>query len=699
MKISNHDWPNWGKIILSPFIISLLTTTILVVLLSPSVPKYKITVTKIMRNTLDLEIYCDLSGDGISDRITLNNDSAMFFSIVIYENPSGVINQWNFEGELLTRSNDYLIVGDYDKNNKNELYIFSLNHDSIMLHCIHDLNNNKPSFKNVFISKVGFRKGKYEAAILKAEMDDLNDDGFKELIFAVNSGFSLTPRNIFAYDIKNKKIISSPFLGMSMTKLIQKDITGDGKNEILIQGHGSDNISDTTIKYHDRSAWLMVLDRKLDFLFEPKEYKGAYSHIYPFVFESNNSFNQAGFYTKTTLPPYGSKLSMFDPEGKILREKYLPGIPYNAFYTTFSYSNKGNSFIVLSKRDKKELLVVDRQLNIAEEESKITLSHVESLDLDQDGLNELISFDNEEGKLIVLRDNLKHPALIDLTLNTSTLNYSFKENGKNPPELVIWDHLSTTYLTYGKNSLYYLRWLIYLGIYLAFLAFTWIILWVQRYQINQKINTEKKISELQMKIVKNQLDPHFTLNAINSIIHSIRINESENAADHLLHFSNLYRHLLLTADQYYCSLKEELAFTENYLKMEQLRFRDKFIYTISVSNDVNQEIEIPKMCIQTAAENAIKHGISPLKAGGVIKISAFLNNNLLVIKIGDNGIGRSTANTLYQTSTHMGTRLTQQYFELFSRLTNRRATLEIQDLFNESENASGTNVIVKIQLN
>jgi anti-sigma regulatory factor (Ser/Thr protein kinase) len=698
-KILIHDWHKRWVILFNPYVISLVITILILILVFPSVPKYKISVAKIMKNTIDLEVYADMSGDGYSDRISIKDDTADIFSIIVNEAPTGKINQWNFEGKPLTKTNDYLIIGDYDNDNKKELYIFSLNHDSIMLHCINDLNNNMPDLKNVFISKVGFRKGRYEAAILKAEMDDLNDDGFKELIFGVNSGFSLTPRNIFAYDLNNNMVFLSPFLGMSMSGIIQKDITGDGFNEILVQGHGSDNISDTSIKYHDRSAWLMVLTRKLNFLFKPIEYRGAYSHIYPFVFENSDSNNQPGFYIRSTLPPNDSKVCMFDQNGRIYKEKYLRDIPYNGFHSSFSFSNNGKSFIALSKKDKKELLIIDQQFNITEKETEVNIGQVESFDLDNDGSDEIISYDSESGKLMIMRNDLKQPALIELSLKSGYLRYSLKKNREDSPELVIWDHLNTSFLKYGINPIYYSRWLITAGIYLGFLVFTWLLLRIQRYQIENKRITEKKISELQMKIIKNQLDPHFTLNAINSIIHSIRNNESENAAEHLLQFSSLYRHLLLTADQFTCPLKDELTFTENYLKMEQLRLKNKFNYSIAISESVNNEVEIPKMCIQTAVENAVKHGIAPLKTCGEILITVTTNNNHLVIEVQDNGVGRNVSSNLYSLSTHMGNRLTRQYFDLFTKLTKRKISGNVEDLFFESGQAAGTCVKLEIQLN
>ncbi|MFZ4707459.1 MAG: sensor histidine kinase [Bacteroidales bacterium] len=693
-------WSKWVPFLLNPFVISLLATALLVLLLFPTVPKYKLSVTKTLKFSKGPEVYEDLIGDGTSDRITIKDDTTGCFSVVIYENPSGQMNQWNFEGKLLSNSNDCLIIGDFDKNHKKELYIFSLSHDSIMLSCISNLKNDVPEFKNRFIAKAVFRKGNYEATILKAEMDDLSDDGYKELIFGVNSGFSLTPRNIFAYDLRNKKCIASPYLGLSMDRIIQKDITGDGRNEILIQGHGPDNISDTTIKYHDRSTWLMVLDRKLNFLFKPIEFKGAYSHIWPFVFENKKAQNQAGFYVNTTTEPFKSELCLFSSDGEIIETKNLPGIRANGILDVFTIYDKGKPKVVLSERDKHELLVINPELEVDERITGVELFHTAWFDIDKDNQDEIISINNEQDKLVIMRGNLQHPVIINLPLRGGlTPLFSVKENGNEMPELVVWDHASTFFLDYRKNSLYYLRWAIFVGIFFGILLFTWLIRRIQRYQIERKIQIEKKITELQMKIVKNQLDPHFTLNAVNSIIYAVNNNEADRATEHLYHFSNLYRHLLLTADQYKCSLKDELSFTINYLMMEQLRFRDKFNYTISIPDDVNQGIELPKMCIQSAVENAVKHGISPLTAGGEIKISASSLQNRLLIEVVDNGIGRTIAKKNQQSSTYMGIKLMQQYFELFTKITNRKVTSEIIDLKYESGDPAGTKVCISIQIN
>jgi len=701
-KYFNGIWHKWLSILLSPFVISLLLTLLIIILFFPAFTKYKITINK-RQNSIDrLNTYADLTGDGVSDLIAISgNTSNNYYSLVVIEHPSLQTNQWNFEGKLITYSNDYLIIGDFDNNDKKEIYLFSLNGDSIFLQCIRDIKNNVPDFKNEFIAKVGLGRDKYDPAILKSEMDDLNDDGYKELIFAVNSGFSLTPRNIFAYDLRNKKCISTPYLGLTVDRILQKDITGDGKNEILIQGHGPDNITDTTIKYHDRSTWLMVLDRKLNFLFKPIEFKGAYSHIYPFVFEKHKQLNQSGFYLRTNTAPSHSELNLFTKYGKITRTLNMQEIAPSGIYNLFTIEDNGENLLVLSENNRNERLLVNEQFEVQARKKIIALEFPPVwFDLDSDGQNEMISIDLVQGKLVIARSNLKHPVNIDINLGGGAEPvFSLKKNGKELPELVVWDQASLTFLSYQFNPLFYLKWLIYIGIFLSILLFTVVIRRIQRFQIEQKIHVEKKITELQMKIVKNQLDPHFTLNAVNSIIYAVGNNEPERATEHLYHFSNLYRHLLLTADQYKCSLKDELSFTENYLKMEQLRFRDKYKYEIHINEGVDVEVEVPKMCIQTAAENAVKHGIFQLKEGGLITVNALLQQSRLVIEVSDNGIGREASKKLLNLSTQKGVQLTQQYFELYTKISNRKVTSEIVDLTDDCGNAAGTKVAISIQLN
>lgn len=354
----------------------------------------------------------------------------------------------------------------------------------------------------------------------------------------------------------------------------------------------------------------------------------------------------------------------------------------------------------MQQLNKDDVLVLDQQLKMVEKRKFSSPGITAWLDVDNDGQKEFILFNSQQSKLCILRSNLQDMISIDLPFIIKGLpSFSVKLNGKETPELFIWDHSATALFTYHKNQFFYWKWAIYIGIYLGILLFTWLIRRLQLYQIEQKRLIEKKITELQMKIVKNQLDPHFTLNAVNSIIYAVNNNEPQRASEHLFHFSNLYRHLLLTADQFTCSLKDELNFTTDYLKMAQLRHRDKFGYSIEIDPKVNQETEVPKMCIQSAVENAVKHGIAPLANKGEIQIDIRNQQDNLLIEVTDNGVGRETAAENNQTSTGMGTKLTRQYFELFTKITKQKVDFEIMDLKSADEKPLGTKVRIIIQLN
>ena len=77
---------------------------------------------------------------------------------------------------------------------------------------------------------------------------------------------------------------------------------------------------------------------------------------------------------------------------------------------------------------------------------------------------------------------------------------------------------------------------------------------------------------MQLKTIKNQLDPHFTLNTLNTIGILIKKDETEKAALLFDRFSKMTRQILMSGNKIKVSLKEELAFIENYLEIQKFRF-------------------------------------------------------------------------------------------------------------------------------
>ena len=214
----------------------------------------------------------------------------------------------------------------------------------------------------------------------------------------------------------------------------------------------------------------------------------------------------------------------------------------------------------------------------------------------------------------------------------------------------------------------------------------------------EKVITEKKLTELEMQALKAQINPHFVFNCLNSIKGFIFDKDFKQADKYLDKFSDLMRSTIDNSDASIISLQSEMNYLDNYLQLEKLRFEEKFEYRIEVDKDINKEkIFVPAMLLQPYVENAIRHGMRFLEnKKGHINISASTENNYLICKIDDNGIGREKAAAL-KSKMHI------EYQSRGMNISRRRAELykieqEVVDKKDADGNVTGTTIIVKIPL-
>ena len=116
---------------------------------------------------------------------------------------------------------------------------------------------------------------------------------------------------------------------------------------------------------------------------------------------------------------------------------------------------------------------------------------------------------------------------------------------------------------------------------------------------------------LALKSMRSQMNPHFIFNALNSVNSFIAVNDERSANRYLSEFSTLnafgFRKFLT---KILFPLAKEVELLELYVKLEHNRFKEKFDYTISVSEEINlNEYAIPPMLLQPYIENAIWHGL------------------------------------------------------------------------------------------
>ena len=216
-----------------------------------------------------------------------------------------------------------------------------------------------------------------------------------------------------------------------------------------------------------------------------------------------------------------------------------------------------------------------------------------------------------------------------------------------------------------------------------------------------KLEFERRLSKVEMGALRSQMNPHFIFNCLNSIDYYILKNETEKASDYLNRFSRLIRLILQNSRNNQVNLKDELEALKLYIEMETLRFQGQFVYTIQVKNGlVPIDHEIPPMLLQPYVENAIWHGLLHSDKPGRLDIILALEGYNLICVIQDNGVGRNFVQQMNASSKlktrSMGTKITEDRLELFSKLYHNEAFVEIIDLKDREGRAKGTRVELSI---
>ena len=106
------------------------------------------------------------------------------------------------------------------------------------------------------------------------------------------------------------------------------------------------------------------------------------------------------------------------------------------------------------------------------------------------------------------------------------------------------------------------------------------------------------------------MNPHFIFNCLNSIKGFIFDKDFKQADKYLDKFSDLMRSTIDNSDAAIISLQSEVSYLDNYLQLEKLRFEEKFTYSITVADGIDQQkVFVPAMLLQPYVENAIRHGM------------------------------------------------------------------------------------------
>jgi signal transduction histidine kinase len=173
-----------------------------------------------------------------------------------------------------------------------------------------------------------------------------------------------------------------------------------------------------------------------------------------------------------------------------------------------------------------------------------------------------------------------------------------------------------------------LNWSILLFIWEAF-YFVYHFVESSRKEEIKNLRWEAVKNEMELNKLKSQLNPHFLFNALNTIRALIDENP-ETAKKAVTNLAHILRSSLQFGKLQLIPLEQELKIVNDYLHIEKLRFEDKLDFTVKINTDV-KGVKIPPMMLQTLVENAIKHGTSKRKEGGLISIQITANDEHSVL--------------------------------------------------------------------
>jgi len=691
------------NIIASPFFLAIPVSILIIIFLPNPSSKYKIElVSKEVANKPNSRMkFYDLNGDGRDERIiAFHNLVKGEAAIKVMTNDGVNYDAWNFHG-YFQKSSDDIFCGNLNNDEFKELYVFYHKDDSVFLGVIQPFPNKETLIQKKFITTVLKRNGKIDFGINLFREADLNGDGSKELVFIVNAGYSRQPRAVFAYDMLNDTITTSPSFGIFMSRLTITDLDNDSIPEIYCGSSTPANIPDSMdIDYDDYHSWFVGYDNKLKLLFKPIKNDDYPSDVNICEFVSDNGKN----YIAAAFVDKGKKaltIKFFYSGDKVFSSKEFVDINYSRSgfkIIMHSIVLYGKNYVLMGIRDNKFVLI-NEKLEIVSRGALPFVTHLKAVaDIDKDGKDEFI-FLSHENIMVIYGGNLGNPTIIEtgiLPFSMNTKEVGLKHNGSNQGEVFIRTDNFLYLYSYTPNRLYYLKYPIWILLY-AFVVFVlWLTQRMQKIQMKRKQRIEETINSLQMKTIKSQMDPHFMFNVLNGLANNVAMGNSKQAYDQILRFSQLLRSLMKRTDKIDIGLTEELEFVNSYLELEKFRFKDDFEFEIVVEESIDKTIRLPRMLIQLLVENSIKHGLRNKEGLKKLSIEISSKNNNIVIIVEDNGVGRKEAMQKTR-DTGKGMKLINDMIRLNRKLGGNEITLAYTDLYDKTGKASGTRVEVVLE--
>nr|WP_186322875.1 sensor histidine kinase [Paenibacillus xylanexedens] len=181
--------------------------------------------------------------------------------------------------------------------------------------------------------------------------------------------------------------------------------------------------------------------------------------------------------------------------------------------------------------------------------------------------------------------------------------------------------------------------------------------------------SEERKRQVQLKVLQNQLSPHFIYNTLNTIRWMAMIRKQDHIKQIVDALSNLLRYSIRDTNEL-VSLENEINVMREFVKIQQVRHQN-FIFQVELEDEV-KPYRLLKFLVQPLLENAIVHGLSSIDHSGQIRLEAKAEKGMLSIRVWDNGsgIGQERLYEIKQfmssgTGSHIGLLSVKERIEMF----------------------------------
>jgi len=155
--------------------------------------------------------------------------------------------------------------------------------------------------------------------------------------------------------------------------------------------------------------------------------------------------------------------------------------------------------------------------------------------------------------------------------------------------------------------------------------------------MEQNIIEQRQKRKSELRALQSQINPHFLYNTLDSIVWMSEGKKYDEVVLMTSSLAKLFRQNISNEEEF-VAIKNEVEYTENYLIIQQMRYKDKLEYHIDVDKDIYMN-NIVKLVLQPLVENAIYHGIKYKEGRGLIEVTGYAEENEIILSVHDDGQG------------------------------------------------------------